>query len=225
MGPLLLDLDATLIQAHSDKQGATPTYKQGFGFHPLGCWLDRGDGPTGTVQAAAGPADAGPSRLRRRDPRLTDELARRNLAFSIGFDWDQRVQRAILGLPEPAWQPAVDPDGRPRRGTWVAEQRSPGCGPCRCAADRRTRSIQASEAACRVRALPWQPSCRCLAARSGSEVRAYQAGFRANSLRGVGSLYPNLSRTCAACRYPSSSMRSKPSASATRSIRLNAKQT
>lgn len=80
---------------------------------------------------------------------FTDELARRNLAFSIGFDCDQRVQRAILGLPEPAWQPAVDPDGRPRRGTWVAEQRSPGCGPCRCAADRRTRSIQASEAACR----------------------------------------------------------------------------
>lgn len=57
------------------------------------------------------------------------------------------------------------------------------------------------------------------------EFGAYQAGFRANSLRGVGSLYPNLSRTCAACRYPSSSMRSKPSASATRSIRLNAKQT
>jgi hypothetical protein len=46
---------------------------------------------------------------------FTDELARRNLAFSIGFDCDQRVQRAILGLPEPAWQPAVDPDGRPRR--------------------------------------------------------------------------------------------------------------
>jgi hypothetical protein len=109
VGPLLLDLDATLLQAHSDKQGATPTYKQGFGFHPLGCWLDRGDGPTGTAQAAAGPADAGPSRLRRRDPRLTDELARRNLAFSIGFDWDQGVQRAILGLPEPAWQPAQVP--------------------------------------------------------------------------------------------------------------------
>lgn len=70
VGPLLLDLDATLIQAHSDKQGAAPTYKQDFGFHPLGCWLDRGDGPTGTAQAAAGPADAGPSRLRRRDPRL-----------------------------------------------------------------------------------------------------------------------------------------------------------
>src|SRR5512132_1214858 len=72
----------------------------------------------------------------------------------------------------------------------------------------------------------FQPSSAAtvrLGSRSG--VRAYQARFRANSLRGAGSVYPNLSRTCAPCRYPSSSMRSKPSASATRSIRLNAKQT
>jgi hypothetical protein len=52
---------------------------------------------------------------------FVDELVRRNLWFSIGFDCDQRVQQAILALPEPAWQPAVDPDGRPRRGAWVAE--------------------------------------------------------------------------------------------------------
>jgi len=52
---------------------------------------------------------------------FVDELVRRNLWFSIGFDCDQRVQQAILDLPEPAWQPAVDPDGRPRRGAWVAE--------------------------------------------------------------------------------------------------------
>jgi len=43
-GPLLLDMDATLVEAHSDKQGAAPTYKHGDGLHPLGCWLDRGDG-------------------------------------------------------------------------------------------------------------------------------------------------------------------------------------
>src|SRR6266487_2076753 len=52
---------------------------------------------------------------------FVDELVRRNLWFSIGFDGDQRVQQAILDLPEPAGQPAVDPDGRPRRGAWVAE--------------------------------------------------------------------------------------------------------
>ena len=43
-GPLILDMDAILVEAHSDKQGAAPTYKHGYGFHPLGCWLDRGDG-------------------------------------------------------------------------------------------------------------------------------------------------------------------------------------
>jgi uncharacterized protein (DUF1684 family) len=35
-----LDFDATLVTAHSDKQDAAPTYKRGFGFHPLGVWLD-----------------------------------------------------------------------------------------------------------------------------------------------------------------------------------------
>ena len=35
-----LDFDATLVDAHSDKQDATPTYKRGFGFHPLGVWCD-----------------------------------------------------------------------------------------------------------------------------------------------------------------------------------------
>jgi hypothetical protein len=37
-GWLVIDLDATLITARSDKQGA-PTYKKGFGFHPLRAWL------------------------------------------------------------------------------------------------------------------------------------------------------------------------------------------
>lgn len=37
---LTLDFDATLVTAHSDKQDAAPTYKQGFGFHPLGVWVD-----------------------------------------------------------------------------------------------------------------------------------------------------------------------------------------
>jgi hypothetical protein len=52
---------------------------------------------------------------------FVDELARRKLWFSIGFDCDQRVQTAIGDLPEQAWQPALDPDGRPRTGAWVAE--------------------------------------------------------------------------------------------------------
>ena len=38
-GWLVIDLDATLITAHSEKQGAAPTFKKGYGFHPLGAWL------------------------------------------------------------------------------------------------------------------------------------------------------------------------------------------
>ncbi|WP_435835339.1 IS1380 family transposase [Streptomyces avermitilis] len=36
---LVLDLDATLVTCHSDKEQAAPTYKGGFGFHPLLCFL------------------------------------------------------------------------------------------------------------------------------------------------------------------------------------------
>ncbi|MFG2887357.1 IS1380 family transposase [Streptomyces sp. NPDC048297] len=36
---LVLDLDATLVACHSEKEQAAPTYKGGFGFHPLLCLL------------------------------------------------------------------------------------------------------------------------------------------------------------------------------------------
>jgi hypothetical protein len=31
-------MDGTLITAHSDKDKAAPTWKKGYGFHPLGAW-------------------------------------------------------------------------------------------------------------------------------------------------------------------------------------------
>lgn len=37
-GWVVIDLDATLITAHSPKQGAAATSKRGLGFHPLGAW-------------------------------------------------------------------------------------------------------------------------------------------------------------------------------------------
>jgi Transposase DDE domain group 1 len=35
-GWMVIDMDATLVTAHSDKEGAAPTWKKGYGFHPLG---------------------------------------------------------------------------------------------------------------------------------------------------------------------------------------------
>ncbi|MFI1301754.1 IS1380 family transposase, partial [Streptomyces noursei] len=45
---LVLDLDATLVTCHSEKDQAAATYKRGFGYHPLLCFLDN----TGEALAA-----------------------------------------------------------------------------------------------------------------------------------------------------------------------------
>ena len=49
--PLIIDIDATLVAAHSEKEQAAPTYKRGFGFHPLCAFVDHG--PSGTGEALA----------------------------------------------------------------------------------------------------------------------------------------------------------------------------
>ena len=36
---VVLDIDASLVTSHSEKEGAAPTYKRGFGFHPMLCFL------------------------------------------------------------------------------------------------------------------------------------------------------------------------------------------
>lgn len=39
--PVVLDLDASLVQIHSEhKEGTAPTYKRGFGFAPMFCFAD-----------------------------------------------------------------------------------------------------------------------------------------------------------------------------------------
>ncbi|MBC7307714.1 MAG: IS1380 family transposase [Dietzia sp.] len=41
LGPtVVLDVDATIVIAHSEKEQASPTFKKTFGFHPLGVWCD-----------------------------------------------------------------------------------------------------------------------------------------------------------------------------------------
>src|SRR5450756_1091417 len=45
--PLVIDLDATLVTSHSEKEHAAPTFKRGFGFHPLTAFLDHGPDGTG----------------------------------------------------------------------------------------------------------------------------------------------------------------------------------
>jgi hypothetical protein len=46
-GKVVIDLDATLVTAHSEKESATRTWKKTFGFHPLLAYADHGAGGTG----------------------------------------------------------------------------------------------------------------------------------------------------------------------------------
>jgi DDE family transposase len=145
-----LDLDATIVIAHSEKQQAAPTWKHTFGYHPMTAFIDHG--PSGTGEAAVlvlRPGNAGsntaedhitagraalaqiPARLHNQVLIRTDSgggthgflnwVASRRLKYSIGFNLTDDICAAILALPEQAWQCAYDADRRPREGAWVAE--------------------------------------------------------------------------------------------------------
>ena len=58
--PLVVDVDATLVTAHSDKEGAAPTFKRGYGHHPLWAFVDHGPAGTGEPLAVVlRPGNAG----------------------------------------------------------------------------------------------------------------------------------------------------------------------
>jgi Transposase DDE domain group 1 len=52
-GVVVLDVDSTIVIAHSDKDGAAPTYKHTYGFHPILVTCDN-TGELLTVKPAAG---------------------------------------------------------------------------------------------------------------------------------------------------------------------------
>ena len=46
-----VDIDATIVIAHSEKEQAAPTWKKTFGFHPLAAFADHGAGAAGEALA------------------------------------------------------------------------------------------------------------------------------------------------------------------------------
>jgi hypothetical protein len=58
--PVIIDLDATLVTSHSDKEDARATFKRGYGFHPLCAFIDHGPAGTGEpVHLLLRPGNAG----------------------------------------------------------------------------------------------------------------------------------------------------------------------
>lgn len=146
-GWIVIDIDATLITAHSNKQGAAATFKKGWGFHPLGAWcqntgealamlLRPGNAGSNTVadhlivleQAiAAIPAAFRTKILIRIDGAgATHELleriqalntTRRTVRFCVGWKVTDADEQAIAKLPETR-RPG------PRRSTPTARSRT-----------------------------------------------------------------------------------------------------
>jgi len=52
-GLVTVDLDATIVIAHSEKEQAAPTWKKTFGFHPMTAWADHGAAGNGESLAIA----------------------------------------------------------------------------------------------------------------------------------------------------------------------------
>ena len=149
-GPVAVDIDPTIVVAHSTKELAAPTFKRTFGHHPVLAFLDHGEGGTGEALAGLlrrGNANANnaadltdtmdvalaalPAALRRKvlirvdgggySHAFLDAVVARDLRFSIGWPADDRVAAALGALPAAAWTPAYDGDGQPRAGADVAE--------------------------------------------------------------------------------------------------------
>ena len=145
---LTIDIDATLITSHSEKEGAAGNYKGGYGFHPLHAYADQ---TREALAAKLRPGNAGANTaadhvtvldlalaqipteyierieiLVRADRagathELADYCREGNMRFSFGYDLTDTVRQAILETPADAWVPALDQDDTTRENGEVAE--------------------------------------------------------------------------------------------------------
>ena len=141
-GFYVIDLDATLVDAHSEKEGAAPNYKHGFGFYPLVAFLDAtgeplaamlrpGNAGPGTaddhvivLDARLGPAAARsrrargdrPDRLGRLLARLHEACADARCALHRRPPAQRRAGPAVVTtVPKNRWKKAISADGTEER--------------------------------------------------------------------------------------------------------------
>jgi hypothetical protein len=150
-GWLVIDMDATLITAYSDKEGAAPTWKKGYGFHPLGAWaantreclamlLRPGNAGSNTFtdheEVLAAAIRQVPARFRGKilvrvdgagasheliKHLLSMSSPRRILLFTCGWMITAADEDAIRKVPAGAWKPGTGQDGRAETDKDVAE--------------------------------------------------------------------------------------------------------
>ncbi|MFD3498485.1 transposase [Streptomyces sp. NPDC058678] len=148
---IVIDLDATIITAASEKTGAAVTFKEAFGFHPLAAWCAN----TGeSLAMLLRPGNAGANTVTDHIAVLTDALAqipgsstanilirvdsagathrllehlealkttRRTVRYTLGWKITEDDEKAIARLPETAWETSLHQDGSLQEGYFVAE--------------------------------------------------------------------------------------------------------
>lgn len=140
-GFYVIDIDATLVGAHSEKEGAAPTYKKGFGHHPLMAYLDAtgeplagllrpGNAGSGTAADHIAVLDDALFQL-PVDPLETEVIARadtagcshgfldacveRGVRFIVGHRLTAEIAQILVAAPDDAWQTAISADGTEER--------------------------------------------------------------------------------------------------------------
>lgn len=94
--PVVLDLDASLIDIHSEnKEGTAATYKHGFGFSPMFCFADAtGEAPAGLLRPGNATANSIADRLAVLDAAI-DQLPAPIAAGHHRGDDPGSVRRAV----------------------------------------------------------------------------------------------------------------------------------
>lgn len=140
-GFYVIDLDATLVNAHSEKEAAAPNYKHGFGFQPLMAFLDATGEP---LAARLRPGNAAPGNAEDHvivlkealaqlpvDPTTSEVIARadtagcshrfteacqeRGVHFVVGHKLSAGIAAEVIGMPKSRWQRAISADGTEER--------------------------------------------------------------------------------------------------------------
>jgi hypothetical protein len=154
-GWIVIDLDATIIESASAKQGAAGTFKRTYGFHPLAGWcantqeclammLREGNAGANTVAdhlrvlgeaIAQIPAAHRAKLLIRIDGAgashgLLEHLQalntrRRTVRYTVGWKITDVDETAIAALPESDWTTALDQNGHVQHACHVAELTGP----------------------------------------------------------------------------------------------------
>jgi hypothetical protein len=143
-----VDVDATLVASHSDKEGAAGTFKGGFGFHPLLAYCDQtGEALAGELRPGNAGANTAADQIKvveaalEQIPRehietieillradsagatheLLDFCRDGGIRYSVGYDLTETVRDAILKIADGDWVCALDQDGTQRPNGQVCE--------------------------------------------------------------------------------------------------------